>query len=112
MLPKNNRIRKEADFWVVYRYGKSFSRNGLILKIKDNNLGFVRLGVSVGLKFSSKAVVRNKIKRQIRCFFQKNFKKMTLGQDFIVIIGKSWKEKNNPSEILEEILIQNNLIKE
>lgn len=111
MLPKKNRIRDEADFGVICRYGRSFSEKRLVLKVKDNELGLVRLGVSVGLKFSGKAVTRNRIKRQIRAFFQVNLEKISSGKDFVVIIGKGWDEKSNPGPTINQILLKNSLIK-
>jgi ribonuclease P protein component len=112
MLPKKNRIRREADFGVICRHGKSFSAGKLILKTKENDLGLVRLGVSVGLKFSPKAVFRNRIKRQIRTFFFQELEKIKSGQDFMVIVGKGWREKTDPTPELKQILIKNRLFKE
>jgi len=113
MLPEKNRIRKDADFGAICRYGRLFSGGGLILRVKENKLGLVRCGVSVGLKFSPKAVVRNRIKRQIRAFFQQNLSEIESGQDLLVIVGKNWKEKEkvSPEQEIRQILIKNSLIK-
>jgi ribonuclease P protein component len=112
MLPKKNRIVKDADFGTICRYGRSFSLGKLVLKVKENNLGFVRLGVSVGLKFSLKAVTRNRIKRELRAFFFRELEKIKGGQDFIVIVNKGWNEKTDPILELKQILIKNLLFKE
>jgi len=112
MLPKENRIREDVDFGAICRYGRTFSGNGLVLKVSENKADLVRLGVSVGLKFSPKAVARNRIKRQIRAFFCQNLGKIRVGLDFIVIIGKQWKEKDNPGLELERILEKNGLFKQ
>jgi ribonuclease P protein component len=112
MLPKENRIRKDADFGVIFRYGRTFSGKGLVLKVRENKLGLVRIGVSVGLKFSPKAVARNRIKRQIRAFFCQNLAKINSGIDFVVIMGKGWDEKVSPCVELGRILEKNNLIKQ
>jgi len=112
MLPKENRIRKDADFGVICRYGRTFSGKGLVLKVRENKLGLVRIGVSVGVKFSPKAVARNRIKRQIRAFFCQNLAKIIPGLDFVVIVGKSWDEKVNPAGETRQILVKNGLFKE
>lgn len=111
MLPKKNRIREGADFGAICRYGKALSCGGLILRIRENRLGLVRCGVSVGLKFSPKAVVRNRIRRQIRAFFQQNLEEIKSGQDIVVIVEKSWNKKTSPVREIGKILTKNNLTK-
>lgn len=112
MLPKKNRIRKDADFGIICHQGKSFSVDGVLLRVKENDFDLVRLGVSVGLKFSPKAVDRNRIKRQIRDFFGKELEKIKKGQDFVVVISKGWDKKVNPATALKQILVKNRLFKE
>ncbi|MFA5961402.1 MAG: ribonuclease P protein component [Parcubacteria group bacterium] len=112
MLPKKNRIRKDADFGVICRYGRTFAGKGLVLKVRENKLNLVRIGVSVGLKFSRKAVTRNRIKRQSRAFFCQNLAKIVSGVDIIIIVGKGWDEKVNPGVEIGQILRKNGLIKE
>ncbi|MCX6761696.1 MAG: ribonuclease P protein component [Candidatus Moranbacteria bacterium] len=112
MLPKKNRIREGADFGAICRYSRSFSADGLILRIRENQLGLVRLGVSVGLKFSSKAVARNRMKRQVRAFFEQNLARIATSQDVVVIVGKTWEEKANPGPTIRQILVKNGLFKE
>ncbi|MEI7425397.1 MAG: ribonuclease P protein component [Candidatus Moraniibacteriota bacterium] len=110
MLPKKHRIRKNADFELICRYGKTISCDKLILKIKKNNLAVTRLGISVGLKFSSKAVARNRIRRQVRAFFEKNFKKIQISWDIIVIVQKGADNDVKMLAELENSLIKNGLI--
>jgi ribonuclease P protein component len=112
MLPKENRIRKDVNFRIICRQGRTFSNNGLVLKIKENRERFSRVGVSVGIKFSPKAVERNRIKRQIRAFFCQNLTKISPGWDMVVIMGKGWSKGNNPSEDIRRILVKNRLFKE
>lgn len=77
MLPKNLRLTKKRDFEVVIKSGRWFRSQNLSLKVLnlntnsqvkllDNNLKKpLKIAVSVGIKFSKKAVERNKIRRQI-----------------------------------------------
>ncbi len=110
MLPKKNRIRKKADFGAVCRYGKTQSFDKIVLKIKKNDLGVMRLGISVGVKFSPKAVERNRIKRQIREFFRVNLGKMGSCADIVVIVQKGANEKNDLLIKLEKSLSKSGVI--
>jgi ribonuclease P protein component len=65
MLPKNNRLTKKKDFEYVFKKGRSFKEDFLILKIIENQLGQIRFGFVVSQKISKKASLRNKIKRRI-----------------------------------------------
>ncbi len=81
MLPKDNRLTKIRDFNLLFKHGFYISGQLIDLKLlklnkilnyfpkKENPTTFVKqllIGISVGIKISKKAVVRNKIKRQIR----------------------------------------------
>ncbi|HRY37061.1 MAG TPA: ribonuclease P protein component [Candidatus Magasanikbacteria bacterium] len=81
MLPKENRLTKIRDFNLLFKYGVYISGRLLDLKLlklakisdyfpkKEDPQYFknqLLVGISVGIKISKKAVVRNKIKRQIR----------------------------------------------
>lgn len=109
MLPKENRIRKNAEFEAVYRYGKAFFCGKIAIKAKNNDLAVSRVGISVGLNFSKKAVDRNRIKRQIRAFFRQNLKKIKAGVDIVVIVQKGYDKKNNPQKELIECLDKSGL---
>ena len=111
MLPKKNRIRKNADFGVICRYGKTQSLGKMVLKLRKNDLGEIRLGISVGLKFSPKAVERNRIKRQIREFFRVNLEKIEPGWDIVVIVQKGADKASSLSQEMEKGLIKSGLIK-
>lgn len=81
MLPKNNRLTKIRDFNLLFKHGVYVSGRLLDLKLlrldkilnylpkKEDPQNFTKqllIGISVGIKISKKAVIRNKIKRQIR----------------------------------------------
>ena len=110
MLPKKNRIRKNADFGVICRYGKAFSCDGVILRVRKSESGVLRLGISVGVKVFSGAVVRNRIRRQIREFFRINMEKIQPGWDVVVIVLKSVNKVNHPIEEVKKGLMKSGLI--
>ncbi len=86
MLKKTHTIRKQKDIKDVFKLGKTFYSRELLLKIKDNKLNKYRMTVVVSSKVSQKAVVRNKIKRQIKAIFIKEIKnKKNINKDFIFI---------------------------
>jgi len=95
MLKKENRLKKKKDFEKVFKEGKSFKNNFLIVKINENNLNFPRFGFVVSKKVSNKSVERNKIKRRLREIVKKKSKKIKgKGIDGIFIALPSIKGKN------------------
>jgi ribonuclease P protein component len=111
MLPQRNRIRKNTDFGLVCRQGRTLFCGKLILRTRRNNLDVVRLGISVGISYSPKAVMRNRVKRQIREFFSRNLQKIQSSWDVVVIVQKGWGEGGYPLSELGECLAECGLIK-
>ena len=66
MLAKKYRLRKKRDIEKVLKKGKSQTKDFLFLKFFANDLGKTRVGFIVSRRISTKAVVRNKIKRRLR----------------------------------------------
>ncbi|HOZ55698.1 MAG: ribonuclease P [Parcubacteria group bacterium ADurb.Bin316] len=85
MLKKYNRLAKTKDIDSVFKYGKNNFSNFLGAKILDNQLVFNRFAVVVGTKISKKAVVRNKIKRQIREIIKQEQPDFKTGKDIIIL---------------------------
>ncbi|MFN8673971.1 MAG: ribonuclease P protein component [Candidatus Sericytochromatia bacterium] len=72
MLSKEKRLRKNSDFEKVYHCGKSLSCKILVLYVlKKENPESIRFGFSISKKISKKAVIRNKIKRQLASIIRK-----------------------------------------
>jgi len=86
MLSKENRLKKKKDFEKLFKEGKSFREKFLVLKVNKNNLNNNRFGFIVSKKVSKKAVVRNKIKRQLREIVRKEIKNYQKGFDIAVIV--------------------------
>lgn len=75
-LPQIHRLKSWRDFRVVYKQGISRHSKHLILRAlsakfsgEQAPVSPSRIGVSIGKKVSKKAVVRNRIKRQINGAF-------------------------------------------
>lgn len=113
MLPYKNRLVKKTDFEKVYKYGNFFYSENIGLKIKRNNIGIVRVGFSVGTKFSKRATKRNKTKRQLREIFHKMLKEIQKGVDIIVTVKKEKNTTNNQEEMensVKKLLLRIGLI--
>lgn len=89
------RIKKNAEFRAVYKRGRSFSNNLLVLYVYMNRKNVNRLGVSVSKKVG-KSVVRNRIKRLIKESFRLNsdYIKVENGYDLVFIARKASNEKS------------------
>jgi len=94
MLEKNNRIRLDKEFDRVFKTGQSFYGKVLGLKAADNRLAYSRFGIMVSLKVSKKAVIRNKIKRQIRSIISQELLSLMTGKDVVVIVFPLILDKN------------------
>ncbi|QLK86927.1 ribonuclease P protein component [Staphylococcus sp. 17KM0847] len=83
-MEKAYRIKKNADFQMIYKCSKSVAnRQFVVYKYENKKQLHFRLGISVSKKLGN-AVMRNRIKRRIReCF--KVHKEDFLPYDIIVI---------------------------
>jgi len=102
MLAKINRLKKRKDFELIFKKGKKFKEDFLVLKIIKNNLNQSRFGFIVGKKISKKATLRNKIKRRLRGLVRIKLGKIKKGFD-VILIAKEGLENKDFWEI-EEII--------
>ena len=58
-------LKKNKDFQIVYRKGKSYANRFLVMYIKKNDIGKNRLGISVSKKVGN-SIVRHRLTRLIR----------------------------------------------
>ena len=77
-------IKENRDFSRLYRIGKFYSSDCLILYLKNNKLGFNRLGVTVSKKVG-KAVVRNRVRRRIKESYREIEGRILNSYDIIVV---------------------------
>ena len=64
-MKRENRLLKNAQFQIVFRKGKLIRTPLCYGYYYDNDLNILRVGIAVSKKVGN-AVVRNKVKRQIR----------------------------------------------
>lgn len=115
MLPETNRLKHRKDFSAVYR--KGIRRNSAHLSLRalrkpksvelskptaEKSLQPTRTGISISLKVSKRAVVRNRIKRQIRAALRHLLPRLKLGWDLVIVVRPIAQECNY-AEILQEL---------
>lgn len=110
-MNKEHIVKKNLDFQRIIKNNKPYKYKDFVLYIEKNNDHNYRFGFSVGKKIG-KAVVRNKIKRQLKNIVSK--KHYQNGFNCIIIVGsnilnKTYSEMENN---LLEVLTKLNLIKE
>lgn len=86
MLAKNSRLKKNKEFDLVFKEGKTVYGEFLGLKIRENNLETNRFGVLLSTKVSKLAVVRNLYKRRIKHTLQQQNLKTKIGYDCVIIV--------------------------
>lgn len=92
MLSSKNRLRKKSDIDRIFKSGKTVAGCFIFLKAAKNGLRDNRFAFVVSLKVSKKAVIRNKIKRQLREIVKQA--KLRQGFDFMIIVKPSIVNKN------------------
>jgi len=68
-LKRAERIKKSAEFIIIYRKGARKESRHFKVAILENNLSWSRLGITVGKKIGN-SVQRNHVKRRIREYFR------------------------------------------
>lgn len=85
-------LKKQKDFQHLYQRGKVFGNRNLVIYYLKNGKDTNRLGIVVSKKISNRAVVRNKIRRQIKEAYRQNESGFLQGYDLILIAKASCKE--------------------
>lgn len=91
-MKKQFRIKKNKEFQVAFRKGKSFANRQLVIYyVEKPEQSHFRIGLSVGKKIGN-AVVRNRIKRYLRQAFQELEESILRPDDIVIIARKPTKE--------------------
>jgi ribonuclease P protein component len=120
-LPKVNRLKHWKDFRKVYQQGTRYSSPHLtLLALPDKRsllqealeLKETRIGISIGQKVSKKAVVRNRIKRQIRAICSGFLPEIAPGWQVIIVVRPSALECKYEHFLreLKQLLVKANII--
>jgi ribonuclease P protein component len=96
-LSRLNRLRRRADFTAITRArGKRLRDECFTVHTVHSSGAHVRLGVTVSKRVSTKAVTRNRIKRQIRESFR-HHRHILNNLDVVVIAQPAAATTNNPT---------------
>ena len=109
MLAKKYRLPKGTRM----KNGNTSSSRFFLLKTEKNNERFSRFGFVVSKKISKSAVIRNRIKRQIRRCVEENLNNIIKGVDMLFIARKESIKKTTEEICLSlgKILEKEKLIK-
>lgn len=91
--PHSESLKKNRDFQLLYKEGKSRANRYLVLYVKENGMEKNRFGVSVSKKVGN-SVVRHRITRLIRESYRLHEDMFNSGLDMAVIARVSAKGKS------------------
>lgn len=87
-MKKELRIKKNQDFQVVFKKGRSFAnRQFVVYCLEKEGQDDFRIGLSVSKKLGN-AVTRNQIKRYVRQAIFELKEQLTPGNDYVIIARK------------------------
>ncbi|MGF1457823.1 MAG: ribonuclease P protein component [Leptolyngbyaceae cyanobacterium] len=90
-LPKQHRLNRTREFSQVYRVGRQASTGHLVvrvLNVSEDSTSTVcsRFGITISQKVSKRAVVRNRLKRQVRAALQTLLPQLSPGLWVVVVL--------------------------
>ena len=106
---REERLRSESDFSAVYRKGRSWANELVVLKALPNGSETVRCGFAVG-KRVGKAVVRNRVKRRLREVVRSLPKKGGWDMVFIARQAAAAVSYDTLRRAVEQVLLRANLL--
>lgn len=89
---KQERLIKTKDFRKVYKDGRSYKADFIILRLLPNAASTNRIGFSISAKSIKRAFRRNRMKRLFREAYRKNKKILKKGFDIVFVVRKDAKE--------------------
>jgi ribonuclease P protein component len=115
-LPKAHRLRRRQDFQDVYQAGRRRSGQYLtvLFLLRKNHQQQLtaetldqplptQIGVSISQKVSKRAVIRNRMKRQIHGAFRQLLPRMAPGWRIVVVVRPVLSSKCDYAEFLREL---------
>lgn len=92
-LPQIHRLKNWRDFRVVYKQGIRRHSEHLVLRAlstrtvgEQSQINPSRIGISIGKKVSKKAVIRNRIKRQIHGVILQLLPRILDGWQIVIVV--------------------------
>lgn len=88
-MKKCNRIRKNEEFSSIIDKRHSKASSSFVVYFNHRSEDHARIGISVSKRLGN-AVMRNKIKRQVRMMLQESFDFNDTSYDYIVIVRNAY----------------------
>ena len=100
-----NRIKSNEEFGNTVRKGKTLKTSSYVVHYRFNKLKICRIGISVSKKIGN-AVVRNRVKRQIRAMCDSLIDYDNQSYDAVIVVRSEFLERNFESnkETLKKML--------
>ena len=111
-MKKHYRVTSNQDFATAVHKGGHNRNNSYTIHFMNNNLGYVRVGISVSSKLGN-AVTRNRVKRQIRAMCDRLIEFQNSSYDLIIIAKNNFLSSSYQTNYMElgELLRKSELIK-
>jgi len=99
-----NRIKANEEFVLTVRKGRALKSPSYIVHYKNNELKICRIGISVSKKIGN-AVVRNRVKRQIRAMCDSLVSYSLHASDVVIVVRQDFINKsfNENQELLQKM---------
>ncbi|MCD4760508.1 ribonuclease P protein component [bacterium] len=88
MLPKENRLHQDKEIKAVVQKGQTFFLPQFVIKYQVNKEKFTKIGFIISTKVDKKAVVRNRLARQLREVIRSFLPEMKTGYSVMIIAKK------------------------
>lgn len=88
-----NSIKKNSDFQLVYKTGRSYANKLLVMYLRRTGSSDTRIGISVSKKVGN-SVVRHTITRLLRECYRLNKDTVKTGLDIVVVARAAAKASN------------------
>ncbi len=113
-MKKKFRVKSEKDFQNVINNGHKVVSKSFIVYYLNTDVGYNRVGISVGKKILKRAVDRNYQKRVIREIVKNIYSKLIGSNDIIIILKKNGIDFSYDckQKILFNMFFEENLIME
>lgn len=89
-MKKKNRVRKSEEFQTLIHKGKKYANGQFVLYTTPKKEEEARIGITLSKKIGN-AVIRNKIKRQVRMMCQDLISFDTCMKDAVIIVRFGYK---------------------
>jgi len=108
LLPQENRLKHRRDFDAVYQRGFRRGSHCFTLRVLRCPEQPTRIGISISKKVSKRAVVRNRIKRQVRSILRSFLPRTKSGFSIVIGVRIEATECDYPQYLqeLEQLLVK------